>query len=197
MISPLIIAGFIKFFGYDEARKIRRVKLLYNTHYKSIQNLIKIANQELLRTESEIANDIYQLGQNTDLSEALSKAPELLEIYKDMLKLYLIYKENKDAKGLEEDLLINIERLKSDKQFEAFASDYPEIKRVISNLYLLGKAYESKQLLTKGLKEIEVSIEHQNNIAKPHDDSLNQAQHSFEGKKNKSQTEKLRSDEKK
>ena len=179
MISPLIIAGFIRFFSYDEARKIRRVKLLYNTHYKSIQNLIKIANQELLRTEAEIANDIYQLGQNSDLSEAFSKAPEVYQIYKDMLKLYLIYKENKDAKGLEEDLLVNIERLKADKQFEAFASNYPDIKRVLSNLYLLGKAYESKQMLTKGLKEIEFSIEHQNDTLKQHDEPFSETKHSF------------------
>ncbi len=162
MLSPLVIAIFIKFFTYDEAQKIRRVRLLFNTHYVSIKNLIKIANQELLRTESEIANDIYQLGQNSELSEALSKAPELFEIYKDMLKLYLIYKENKDAKGLEEDLLINIERLRSDKPFEAFALSYPELKRIISNLYLLGKAYESKQMLSKELMEIENSIVKQN-----------------------------------
>jgi len=161
MISPILIAFLIKLFSYDEARKIRRVKLLFNTHYKSIQSLVKIANQELLRTESEISNDIYQLGQNKELSQALYKAPELYNIYKDMLKLYLIYKENKDAQDLEKDLQANIERLKSDKPFESFASNYPEIKRVISNLYLLGKAYESKQMLTKELENLKNLIENQ------------------------------------
>ncbi len=158
-LSPVIIHVLISVMKYSEKAKLRKMKLLNNSYYRHVTHLIKVTNEQLARSENDITQKIYRLGQDEEFKELVTKTKEVRNIYYDMTKLFALYKEEKKATKVEKDLLANIEQLDKNDVFNEAAKEHPELDSLRADLALLYKAYESKQELYDELRRIEKSVE--------------------------------------
>lgn len=158
-ISPVIIHFIVALFKYRDKDKEKKFKMLNDTHYQHVLRLVKVVNDQLMKSEADIANTIFALGKNEEFHDLLAKTEPLKKAYSDMLKLYDIYKEGKPATSVEKDLLSNLEALDKDEAFNAAAAEHPELAGLKHNLSLLYKAYENKQDLYDEMVKIEKEYE--------------------------------------
>ncbi len=158
-LSPVVIHVLIAVMKYSEKAKMRKMRLLNNSYYRHVMYLIKITNEQLSKSENEITQKIYLLGQDGEFHDLVTGTKEIRNIYYDMTKLFTLYKEGKQASKVEKDLLSNMEKLDKNEAFSEAALKHPELDSLKSNLALLYKAYESKQELYDELRRIEKAAE--------------------------------------
>ncbi len=158
-LAPIFLNVVISFLKYSEKAKLRKMRLLNNSYYKHVLYMIKITNEQLSRSENEITQKIYSLGQDDAFKELVTKTSEIRNIYYDMTKLFSLYKKDAKAMKVEKDLLANMEKLDKNEAFNDAALNHPELGSLKSNLALLHKAYESKQELYDELRRIEKAAE--------------------------------------
>jgi hypothetical protein len=154
-LSPIAIYILIEVFKYSEKDMAKKVALLNDTHYKHVLNLVKVVNGQLITSETEISNALYRLDKSSEFKDLLTKTETLRNVYKDISKLYNLYKEDKQASKVEKDLLENISKFEVDEKFKEEAKKYPEIDKLRYNLSMLYKSYEYKQELYDEMIKIE------------------------------------------
>ena len=155
VITPIIINILIEIMKYRESVKLAREKMLRDTHYKHLQDLLEITNRHLIELEEKIEDKINGFENNDDFHVMLTNVPELSQIYKDINKLFYLYKEHKDAIDVERDLLRNISKLDEDKSFSNILTNHPEFKELRDDLKELFDKYKDKQNLYDDLSKIE------------------------------------------
>jgi hypothetical protein len=160
LLSPIIINVLLLFLKYSEREKLFKIKLLNNTHYKHLMFLSKLYKEELLRSEAEITNHIYELNNKEEFSALLLKLKEIEKIYNDLLKLYDLYKKGKDSPKIETDLITQIKELDENEEFNKAVEKHPELSLLKNNISLLYQAYESKQELDAKIYAFEESLKH-------------------------------------
>jgi hypothetical protein len=153
VLFPVLVAFFLWLFGYNEKRKEQNVKGLSSTHEKAIENMIRIVDHHLMKTDKEIMDAIDGLENRFEFAELIRTTPALKEIYTKLQKLYYLYKSEMDQKSLEKDLLDDIDQLESNKDVQAASEKHPELSKLLSNLKLISQAYHSKLGLYEELEE--------------------------------------------
>ena len=159
LLSPIIILLLLQILKYSEKKKQVKIKLLEDTHYKHLTYLIKIINQEIIKSEAEITNKIYALNNKDEFSETLAKTKEIKKIYDDLLRIYSAYVQDKEATKVEKHLLEQIETLEKNKEFEKATTEYPDLASLKDNIVLLHESYESKKELQDKITELEQKYE--------------------------------------
>jgi hypothetical protein len=153
VLFPVLVTFFLWLFGYNEKRKEQNVKGLSSTHEKAIENMIRIVDHYLMKTDKEIMDAIDNLENRFEFAELIRTTPALREIYTKLQKLYNLYKSEMDQKSLEKGLLDDIDQLESNKEVQTAAKKHPELSKLLSNLKLISQAYNSKLDLYEELEE--------------------------------------------
>ena len=160
-ISPLVIHQIIRYFEYTEQKRLKKLEALLETHYKQIENLIRIENENLAELEQEIADELYRLLEKPEYREKeISGADEikvLREIYKELVLLYSKYRERENPLADEKVLCDDIYRVLEEEKYKSLIQRMPELRSVSSKLKLLYKQYEEKQKLYEELNKVESS----------------------------------------
>ena len=158
-ISPIIIHQVIKYIEYTEGKRLRKIETLLHTHYKQIENLIKIENENLGELEEEIANELYRLLDQPQYKKegSLEKVKLLKEIYKELVFLYSKYKERENPIEKEKILCNDIYRFIEQPEYNKLINQDYKIANIVSKLKLLYKQYEEKQKLYDEIGKIEYS----------------------------------------
>jgi len=160
-ISPILIHEIIKYLEYTESKRLRKIEVLLNTHYKQIDNLIRIENENLTELDEELADDLYRLlerpeyKQNSNLEEVKC----LKEIYKELILLYSKYKEKANPVGDEKILCDDIYKIVEDEKYRYIIQGDSNLMIIVNKLKILYKQYEEKQKLYDELSKIESSKE--------------------------------------
>ncbi|MBU1974949.1 MAG: hypothetical protein KKG59_00940 [Nanoarchaeota archaeon] len=152
---PLLIHQIMKRFEYDESQFLRRIRLLHDTHYKQIMQLIDIENKHLMEVEDQIAEHIRKLQNDETFADKLKEYPAMDGIYKEILKLFERYKMTQTPFDEERVLCDDIHKLTKDENFKKASEDTSEFKLILDKLLLLYKNYEQKQELYDELDKIE------------------------------------------
>jgi len=159
IILPLIIHQVIRYMEYSEKKRLKKIEVLLNTHYKQIENLIKIENENLIELEEELADDLYRLLEKSlhDKKMDESEAKMLKKIYKELISLYSMYKERKNPMDNERILCDDIYEVLESPEHRRFIMKDAKLTGIISKLKLLYKQYEEKQRLYDEMGKIEYS----------------------------------------
>ena len=147
-ISPIIIHQVIKYIEYTEGKRLRKIETLLHTHYKQIENLIKIENENLGELEEEIANELYRLLDQPQYKKegSLEKVKLLKEIYKELVFLYSKYKERENPIEKEKILCNDIYRF----------IEQPEYNKLIKQDYKI--VFSETKNFKKWLKNMHIQI---------------------------------------
>ena len=156
-ISPIIIHEIIKYLEYTEKKSLNKLEALLNTHYKQIENLIRIENENLIELEEEISADLYRLLEKPEYKEKeeSEEIKVLKDLYKELVFLYTKYKERENPINKERILCKEIYKLLEDDKYAALIQKDPKLKRTVTKLKLLYKQYEEKQKLYDEMSKIE------------------------------------------
>ncbi len=152
---PLLIHYGLKRYEYREEEKIRKLEELTDAHYRQVSKLIELLNAELEDLEKEIAGKIAELRKDPYLKETLKAFPELDTVYKDLVKLYLAYHEQKNPYRVEKELCDNLYALESNPLFKELSEKHPLAGTVYNLLRLLYEQYAKKQELYDELDALE------------------------------------------
>ena len=163
LLSPIIIMILLQLLKYSERKKQIMIKLLNDTHYAHLKYLLKIINEEIIKSEAEITNRIYSLNNKEEFTDVLVETKEIKKIYDDLLKIYSLYVDSKDSTKIEKDLLEQIQNLEKNKEFIKATQDHPELASLKDNILLLNESYESKKELNDKIKELELKYEENKN----------------------------------
>ncbi len=160
-VSPIIIHEIIRYLEYTESKRLRKIEDLLNTHYKQIDNLIRIENENLLELEEELSVDLYRLLEKSEYKEKYKPAEIKLlrEIYKEILSLYAKYKEKENPIAYEKILCEDIYKLVEDEKYKHLIQSDSNLTIIINKLKILYKQYEEKQKLYDEIGKIEISKE--------------------------------------
>lgn len=170
LLIPLSIHQVIRMLEYNEKKRYKKIEALLNTHYKQVNNLIRLENENLIELEEEIADELYQIlasfrnesqvhNWHKQKKVVNEEVDSLKKIYKELVSLYTSYKEKKNP--LEEEKLLCDEiysLLEKPEYQQSFKAD-PRLERVATKLKLLYKQYEQKQKLYDEMSKIEYSKE--------------------------------------
>lgn len=161
IIMPLIIHQIIRHMEYTEKKGLKKVEALLNTHYRQIEKLIRIENENLVEMEEEIADELYRLLERPEYSSTAnaSRAKALKKIYAEMVSLFSMYKELKNPIEQEKVLCDDIYKMINYLETHHITISEPGLARIISKLKLLYKQYEQKQKLYDEIGKIEYSRE--------------------------------------
>jgi hypothetical protein len=159
VIFPFLIHEIIKFFEYDEQKKLLQMAKLNDTHYKEIANLIKIENDHLVDMEKEIMELIDVMHSKQEFSEVLKEHPALDKLYSEMVGLYKDYKNKEVMFKDEKNVCNDIYELANDDSFKDLIEQIPDAKLIYDKLLLLYQHYEEKQKLYDELTEAEKNVE--------------------------------------
>jgi len=156
-ISPIIIHEIIKYLEYTEKKSLNKLESLLNTHYKQIENLIRIENENLIELEEEISADLYRLLEKPEYKEkgGSKEIKVLKDLYKELVFLYTKYKERENPINKERILCKEIYKLLEDDKYAALIQKDLNLKRTVTKLKLLYKQYEEKQKLYDEMSKIE------------------------------------------
>jgi hypothetical protein len=160
-VSPLLIHQIIRYLEYTEGKRLRKIDTLLNTHYKQIENLIKIENENLSELDEELADDLYRLLDRPEYKEDgnLAEVKCLKEIYKELIFLYTKYGQKENPVGHEKILCDDIYKIVEDEKYMYLVQNDSNVKIIINKLKILYKQYEEKQKLYDELSKIESSKE--------------------------------------
>jgi len=160
-VSPLLIHQIIKYLEYTESKRLRKIDALLNTHYRQIENLIKIENDNLADLDEELADDLYRLLDKPEYKENgnLAEVRCLKEIYKELIFLYTKYHEKENPVGHEKILCDDIYKIIENEKYRYIIQGDSNLQIIISRLKILYKQYEEKQKLYDELGKIESSKE--------------------------------------
>ncbi|MDK2907669.1 MAG: hypothetical protein PWQ87_127 [Candidatus Woesearchaeota archaeon] len=165
MLFPILMTFFIWLFGYNEQRKKQNIRGLSSTHEKAIENMIRIVDHHLMKTEKEIMETIKELEEKPEFAELMRTTPALMDIYTKLQKLYVLYKSEMTQKSLEKELLDDINQLEYNKDVQISAEKYPELSKLLSNLKVISQAYNSKLDLYEELEEAKKESENEINMS--------------------------------
>lgn len=160
-VSPILIHEIIRYLEYTESKRLHKIEVLLNTHYKQIDNLIRIENENLLELEEELSVDLYRLLERSEYKEKYKPAEIKLlrEIYKEILSLYAKYKEKENPIAYEKILCKDIYKIVEDEKYKHLIQSDPNLMIIVNKLKILYKQYEEKQKLYDEISKIEVSKE--------------------------------------
>ena len=159
LVAPLFIHFIINLMKYHESEKLTKLKLLKDTHYQHFKKMIEITNNHLDEAEERIIKSIDALEEKEDFHKLLEELPEVSYIYKDMNKLFELYKLKKNSSSIEKDLLLNIDTLSKDDYFKRDIKEHPELNDFKTDLVLLFNMYKTKQELYDEIYKLEVEYE--------------------------------------
>ena len=160
-LSPIIIHQIIRYLEYTEKKRIKKIERVLDTHYKQIQNLIRIENENLAELESEIASDLYRLLERPEYKnrESSDEIKLLKDIYKELVYLYNKYRERENPIKKEKILCDDIYKILEDEKYINLIQNDAGLTRIVTKLKLLYKQYEEKQKLYDEMDKIEYSKE--------------------------------------
>ena len=164
--SPIIIHQVIKYLEYTEKKRLSKLEALLDTHYKQIENLIRIENENLTELEKELTDDLYRLLEKPEYKkkEDFEEIKVLKDVYKELVFLYSKYKERENPIEKERILCDDIYKILEEKKYKDLIQNDPGLIRIITKLRLLYKQYEEKQKLYDEISKIESSkdeLEHE------------------------------------
>ncbi|MBW2990758.1 hypothetical protein KY348_03570 [Candidatus Woesearchaeota archaeon] len=167
-ISPIIIHKIMKYIEYTEKKRLNKLRALLDTHYKQIENLVRIENENLIELEQEIADELYRLLENPEYKEKEEEVSEeikvLKDVYKELVFLYSKYKERQNPIDKERILCDDVYKLIEEERYRYLIQNDPRLKSIVTKLKLLYKQYEEKQKLYDEMDKIEESkyeLEHE------------------------------------
>ena len=197
-ISPLIIHELIRFLEFTEKKRLKKLEEVLNTHYKQIENLIRLENENLIELEEELADELYRLLEKPEYKakENSEEMKLLKDVYKELVFLYSRYKERENPIEKEKILCDDIYKLLEDKRYAELVQKDIRLTRIISKLKLLYKQYEEKQKLYDEMGKIEESkdeLEHELKEDKEKEDSDKEKEDSKD-KDDKGETEEVEED---
>jgi hypothetical protein len=158
-VSPLIIHEIIRYLEYTENKRLRKLEALLNMHYKQIENLIRMENENLTELEEEIADTLYGLLEKPEY-ESKGNYEEVIilkEIYKELILLFSKYKEKENPVANEKILCDDIYKIVENEKYKPFFQQDSNFVRIITKLKLLYKQYEEKQKLYDEMGKLESS----------------------------------------
>jgi hypothetical protein len=158
-LSPVIIHEVIRYLEYTEGKRLKKLEILLNMHYKQIENMIRIENENLTEMEEEIANDLYRLLEKPEYKDKNNseEASILKEIYKELVLLYSKYREKENPVTNEAILCDDIYTLIENDKYKPVVQQDSNFKRLIIRLKLLYQQYEEKQRLYDEISKLESS----------------------------------------
>jgi len=159
ILLPLVIHQIIKYMEYSEKKGFKKIEALLNTHYKQIENLIRIENENLIELEEELADDLYGLLEKFRHEHKMDESGSrmLKKIYKELISLYSMYKERKNPMDDEKMLCDDIYNMLESQEYQQAMADDAKLSGIVSKLKLLYKQYEEKQKLYDEMSKIEYS----------------------------------------
>jgi len=178
ILSPIIINIITEFLKYKEDVKLLKLKLLKDSHYQHFKKLLEITNHRLMDMEERIIKYIDYLEEHDNFHYILRQSPEIYSIFRDLNKLFILYKEEKETYDLEKDLLENINQLSNDPSYEEVTTKHPELQDLKTDMILLYKVYESKQELYDELYKIEQEYEASLNMTNSNNEDKNKEDNS-------------------
>jgi len=160
-VAPILIHEVIRYLEYTEDKRLKKLEILLNTHYKQIENLLKIENENLSELEEELSVDLYKLLEKPEYKrkENLIEAPLLKEIYKRLVILYSKYKEKENPVMNEKILCDGIYSLVENEKYKPIIALDLNLQNIVFKLKILYKQYEEKQKFYDELSKIENSKE--------------------------------------
>jgi hypothetical protein len=147
ILIPVLIYELMHFIEYKDREKLRKMGALHEEHAAAMERMLLLENQQIIELERRIAGMIAKISKDAKLHALFDKFPELRVIYKDIIKLYYEYQQNKNPYGIERELCKKVYDLETNEQFKQFAAQYPDIWMLFEQLKLLYQHYESKQQL--------------------------------------------------
>jgi len=157
---PIIIHELIRYMEYTEMKKLKKFEALLENHFKQIENLIRIENENLIELEEELANDLRDiLARRSDEGEKSGEMVLVDEIYRKLVFVYSRYKEKNNPVEDEVILCDDIYKLLEDEKYERFIEENPDVAGIINRLKILYKQYEEKQKLYDELDKVDSSRE--------------------------------------
>lgn len=158
-VSPVIIHEVIRYLEYTESKRLKKLEALLNTHYKQIENIIRIENENLTEMEEELADDLYRLLEKPEYKDKNNseEVSVLNEIYKELVLLYSKYREKENPVTNEAILCDDIYTLVENEKYKPVVQQDSNFKRIITKLKLLYKQYEEKQRLYDEISKLESS----------------------------------------
>lgn len=154
-LSPIVINAIIEILKYRDSVHLAKYKLFKDAHYQHFLKMLDITNNHLLEIENKIVNSMNSLESSDDFNTLISNVPELQNIYKDLEKLFALYKHHKDAINVEKDLNENISNLSKKDTFNNAAKEHPELERLKNDLDILFKTYKTKQEIYTEINKLE------------------------------------------
>jgi hypothetical protein len=158
-VSPLIIHEIIRYLEYTENKRLKKLEALLNMHYKQIENLIRIENENLTELEEEIADTLYGLLENPEYRGKgnYEEVIILKEIYKELVLLFSKYKEKENPIANEKILCDDIYKIVENEKYKSLFQQDSNFVKIITKLKLLYKQYEEKQKLYDEMGKLESS----------------------------------------
>jgi len=118
-----------------------------------MDEMLSIENKQLVEIEGEVKAIIERVSKNQALHNELTQFAELRVIYKDIIKLYYAYQENKTPYGIEKELCDQVYAIETNEHFQELAGKYPDFWLLFERLKLLYHHYESKQAVYDQIRE--------------------------------------------
>ena len=157
-LKPL--SEIIGYLEYTEHKRLSKLELLLETHYKQIEKLISIENENLAELEEEIANNLFRLLEKPEYKqrENTGELTILKEIYSQLVTLYSRYRAKGNPLSNEKILCDDVYRLVEDERYNGFINSDKNLMSIVTKLKLLYKQYEEKQKLYDEMSSIELSL---------------------------------------
>jgi len=156
---PLIIHQAISFIEFTEKKRLEKLRQVLETHYKQMNNLVRIENEHLAELEEEISSELYRLFEKEEYKQkqGTEKMNLLREVYKKLVLLYTRYGERKNPIKDERILCDDIYELLEDDKYSQIIEQDSNLKSIVTKLKLVYKQYEEKQKLYDEMDKIEKS----------------------------------------
>ena len=142
--SPIIIHEVVRYLEYTEKKRLRKLEALLDMHYKQIENLLRIENENLIELEEEVDDELYRLLERPEYKEKETRETQrflreseeikvLKEIYKELVFLYSKYKEKENPIDKERILCDDIYKLIEDKKYKDLIQKDARLQHSISD----------------------------------------------------------------
>ncbi len=160
----VIITGFllyiylVKKFKYDEKKKNKEEQIFLETDKRKTENLIKIAEENLLKMELKTGFKIYKILKNGFIGNESEEDESVNEIIKSINNIYRLIRDlvKKRKKTLipfetDKDTKKLIKKLSNNRLLKSISMKYPEIKEILRCLKKLDRNLSKKETKEKDL----------------------------------------------
>ncbi|MFH1916360.1 MAG: hypothetical protein ABIJ21_03790 [Nanoarchaeota archaeon] len=165
VLIPVVVHFIMKRYEYDEKKRLDGLRLLADTHYKQITDLISLQNAHLLELEHEIADEIVQVQKSPEYAELFRGTHSLKKVYSSLLALFDKYKKSSTPFAEERLLLSELRALLESQEYVQQSVNHPRIQAIGDRLKQLYTIYEQKQELYEALDRLDADEDGKEGVA--------------------------------